>query len=244
VGYAYDEAAHAGNGQSGSCGCGSSCGCDSGCSSCGGCNDCWCNPSCGWTFTSELLFLRAHDSEANDSGHVFDTASRNTIGCVNSCGHEWRARYFEYSTDLRDSDYVELEYIDVEWASRFTLGCNWRGEFGLGVRWAQYDEEGDLQYSDTLGPEIGALLIGPCCRGWDPYFSIRNSWQFGSPFDEDRGTFSVTEVQLGLQYTTCVCGGTGFLRTMIEADKWEGVFEDDSQDLGLIGYGVAIGVMR
>jgi hypothetical protein len=31
---------------------------------------------------------------------------------------------------------------------------------------------------------------------------------------------------------------------VVEADKWEGVFEDDSQDLGLIGFGLAVGVTR
>jgi hypothetical protein len=238
----YDEAATAttsNNGGNG-CGCGSSCGGDC----CGGCNDCWCHPSCGLTFTSELLFLRAHDSEANDDGDDFETASRNTFGCIDACGREWRVRYFEYSTDLRDSDYVQLEYIDTEYAGRFTLGCNWRGELSGGIRWAQYDEQGDLAYSDTFGPVLGAMLYGPCVCGYETFASLRNSWQFGSAFDSDRGTFSVTEVQLGVQYNYCLCGGNGFVRGVLEADKWEGVFEEDTQDLGLFGFGVAIGLTR
>jgi hypothetical protein len=245
VNYAYDETGAVKEGTpSGDCGCGSSCGCgNSGC--CGGCNDCWCHPSCGWTVDAQLLFLRAHESEANDSGDEFDTATRTTIGCIDNCGREWRVRYFEYATDLENSDYVQLEYIDLEYAGRFTLGCNWRGELSGGLRWAQFDEEGDLQYSDTYGPMLGAMLHGPCVCGIGTFASLRNSWQFGSPFDEERGTFSVTEVQIGAEWTRCLsCGGTGFLRGVVEADKWEGVFEDDSQDLGLIGFGLAVGVTR
>jgi hypothetical protein len=239
VNYAFDDAAPAASMSNGtdcySPGCGDCC---------AGCNDCWCHPSSGVTFNSELLFLRAHDSEADDDGDDFATASRNTIGCMDACGREWRLTYFEYATELDESDYVQLEYIDATYAGRFTLGCNWRGELSGGLRWAQYDEEGDLAYSDTIGPVLGAMVVGPCIWGYETFASVRNSWQFGTPFQGDAGTFSVTEVQLGAQYDFCLCGGNGFLRGAFEVQKWDGVFESDTHDLGLIGVGFAVGMTR
>jgi hypothetical protein len=232
VSYAYDDAAATG-------GCGAACGAD-----CCGCNSCWCNTCCGCTFSAEALWLRAHDSEAFEHDDDFQRATRWTLGYMNNCGREWRVRYFEYDTELSSSDYVQLEYIDAEYAGRFTLGCNWRGELSGGIRWAQYDEEGDLQYADTYGPVLGALVYGPCCYGLDSYASLRQSWQFGSAFDADFGHFSVTEVQLGVQYNFCLCGGNGYLRGAVEVQKWEGVYEFDTQDLGLVGFGVAVGMTR
>jgi len=232
VGYAFQDEAVAADG------CGSACG------DCCGCNDCWCNTCCGYTFDAELLFLRAQDSEADVSGDDYDTASRWTAGYTNNCGREWRVRYFEYATEVDDDDYLQMEYIDAEYAGRFTLGCNWRGELSGGVRWAQYDEEDELQYSDTIGPVLGALIYGPRVWNTDVFASLRNSWQYGSAFDEDYGTFSVTEVQLGAQYNYCVCGGNGFLRGLFEVQRWEGVYQGDSQDVGLFGFGLATGITR
>ena len=229
--------------------CGDGCECGSSCSGCGDCcNDCWCHTCSGFTANAELLFLRLHDSEADDPGDDYDTASRTTIGYMDNCGREWRVRYFEYATEIDNDDYQQMEYIDAEYAGRFTLGCNWRGELSGGLRWAQFDESDELQYSDTIGPVLGAMFYGPCIYGLDTFAGIRQSWQFGTPFENDNvqdfGTFSVTEVQLGTQYNTCVCGNNAYVRGLFEVQKWEGASNDDTQDVGLMGFGFAAGMTR
>jgi hypothetical protein len=242
VNYAFDEgvaAAPAGNGT-----CGGTC--------CGTCNDCWCSVCPGCTFNVEYLLFRGYNSEVNADNNSYEDGSRYEIGYMNACGASWRARYFEHENpDFNtDDDYLQLEYIDVEYAGRFTLGCNWRGELSAGVRWAEVDTDNDNSYSDSLGPVLGLHLRGPCWCGLSTYGNLRQSYQFGQENGRDTpsfdfGHFAVSEVQLGLEYQTCACGGVAFARSFVEAQSWRGIDDqDDFADVGLMGFGFALGLTR
>ena len=215
-----------------------------------GSNECyWCNPCHGVTCDAQLLFLRAHDSEASDSGRDFDSASRYELGYMDCFGRSWRARYFEYETQTQvDDSVVGMETLDVEYASRFAFGCNLRGEVSGGLRWAEYDEAGDLSYSDSIGPLVGAQLRGPSWRGFESLMNFRQSFQFGDAHNAGAaanfGSFGVSEIQMGLEYQSDLFGGTSFLRGLFETQFWSGVHQSDSQSLGLIGLGVAAGLTR
>jgi len=209
----------------------------------------WCNPCRGITCDTQLLFLRAHDSEASDSGTEFDPASRYELGYMNCFGRSWRARYFEYDTRTQaDDSVVGMEMLDMEYAGRFAIGGNWRGELSGGLRWAEYDETGDLAYSDSIGPIVGAQLRGPSWRGFESLMNVRQSFQFGDAHNAGTaanfGSFGVSEIQMGLEYHSDLFGGTSFLRGLFETQFWNGVHESDSQSLGLIGLGVAAGLTR
>jgi hypothetical protein len=245
VGYAYQDSAAAATNGGCANGCGNGCGdsCGAGC----GCNDSWCNTCCGCTFSAELLFLRGYNSEVTADNDTLESASRYEVGYMNSCGRSWRARVFEYENpDFANNDYLQLEYIDVEYAGRFTVGCNWRGELSAGFRWAQVDTENDNLYDDTLGPVLGLHMRGPCCYGLAPYANVRQSYQFGEEKDSDNfGNFAVSEVQLGLDWQTCACGGVAFARSFVEAQSWRGIDDqDDHADVGLFGFGFALGLTR
>lgn len=238
-----------GNGCDASCGNGCGVGCGSACGNgCGGYIDNWCCVCPGVTFLSEILFLRSYDSEPDSSQDAtYETGSRYEIGYMNACGRSWRVRYFEFADpDFDGPDYLHLEYLDIEYAGRFTLGCNWRGELSGGLRWAQYDQQDSNLYDDTIGLVMGAQLRGPCFFGLESYGLFRQSYQYGHEkrAEGDFGTFGISEMQLGLEYQTCFLGGIGFARSFLEAQSWQGPEDDDSEDVGLFGFGFALGITR
>lgn len=233
----------------GGIGCGACCGngCGSACCGGGGYIDNWCNVCPGVTFMAELLLFRSYDSEPNSSNDAkLETGSRYEIGYMNAYGRSWRVRYFEFADPNFDgANFLHLEYVDLEYAGRFTLGCNWRGELSGGLRWAQVDDQGDNDYQDTIGLVVGGQLRGPSFFGLESYGIIRQSYQYGhEESDGFFGTFAVSELQLGLEYQTCFMGGIGFARTFLEAQSWQGIEDNDSEDVGLFGFGFALGVTR
>ena len=170
---------------SGSCGgshngtCGCSGGCNSGCG-CDGCWGWWTDPCGGITFMGEALWLRAQDTEDAGDNRFYD-GSRFTLGYVSDCGRELRVRFFELGVFPHDdADFYNLYTIDIEYAGRFELGRNWAGEFSLGLRDANYHEEGDNNYQDTIGPVIGLHLKSDVmfCN-INPFGNLRYSQQFG-----------------------------------------------------------------
>jgi hypothetical protein len=231
--------------------------CDAGCcgsacsDGCGCMNSCWCNTGCGCTYSADLLFLRTHGSDGDEdrAGEDYDTASRYTLGYMTGCGREWRVRYFEYATEIDEGDeFLQLEYVDAEYAGRFTWGCNWRGELSAGLRWAQTDESDNLAYSDSIGPVLGAVLYGPTIWGLDTFAGVRHSWQFGHPWNNSDNEpaefshFSVSEVQLGMQYNTSLMGRNAFARGIFEVQSWDGMSQTDTENQGLVGLGFALGM--
>ncbi|MCH2130283.1 MAG: hypothetical protein MK179_14150 [Pirellulaceae bacterium] len=211
--------------------------CDDGC--CATCDAGCCKT---WVGGSELVFLRPHTSEPYYGSGELQTASRWTLGRMNNSGQTWRVRYFEFQHDDFDSESLQQELIDAEYAGRFELGCNWRGEIAAGLRHAQYKDD-DSEYDATIGPVVSVEVHNQILSDVDAFALCRTSQQFGSQ-ERGRGTFGVTEIQVGAEITRCVARNNLFIRGFIEAQEWTGVEDGDSQDIGLIGLGFAVGIAR
>lgn len=215
----------------------------------GGCDtccepDCWLNPCCGVYGEAQLVFLRAQDSEADNFGTEYSTGSRWTAGYMMNNGQSLRLRYFEYATTIVDGP-VELETLDLEYAARFRLGGVLRGEFSAGARYASFHEFQDNFYRDSIGLVVGMELRGLQIRNWDTFATARHSIQFGEEVTGPGfGSFNVTEIQLGLIREFETNFGTGYVQALVEADYWAGPVDEDTEDLGLIGYGFGIGFRR
>ena len=209
------------------------------------CCDCWCNPCCGWVGSAELVFLRPHDSYSDSAtSGEFQSASRWMVGSMDGCGRTWRARYYEFRHDDFDDDALHQLIVDAEYAARFELGCNWRGELAAGLRYAEY-EDNDMDYRKTIGPVISAEVRNQLWCDVDIFALYRRSQQFGTEeSDDERGTFGITELQVGAEVVRCIGGNDMFLRGFIEAQEWAGIEDNSSEDLGLIGFGVAVGLAR
>ncbi len=234
-------------------------GCDAGC----GCGDCcwdwWTSPNCGIVGSAEVVWLRPqYSSPATEVGTTYHHGSRFTLGYLNNCGREWRVRYFELHGDTLvrspsvDNFVLDMNYWDVEYAARFALGCNWAGEISLGARYASVDDNrlSRVRFEDTIGPVIGLHLKSDVLF-WDihGFGNLRYSHQFGTGSDESSerqnlASFSITELQLGLEWSRTVNLGTVFVRGFFEAQKWDGDFDSSDEDIGLIGYGVGLGLTR
>lgn len=222
--------------------CGDACGCEM----CGG-SDRWTRVQSGLIGSAELLLLRGYDSEPDSvRSSTHEAGGRFMLGFMNESGRSWRLRYFRFDhPDYDQGNELNLRYWDLDYAGRFTLGCNWRGELSGGVRWARVNDEFDNRYDPSFGPVIGAELRGPCCIGLDLYGNARQSFQYGKEQNSGfYGTFAISEVQLGVEHGRSVCNGTGFARAFIEAQSWQGVEDEDSEDVGLFGFGFAMGITR
>lgn len=235
------------------------CGCGEGCSSMG-CNRCGPSPCCGcenWLETTpgffgeaQLLYLRAHDSEVFDGGSDFEMASRVTVG-YNMCGgRSLRVRYFDYDTEIQNAaESLHLRFLDAEYAGRFELGPNWRGDLSGGFRAARFAESDNLIYDDSYGLVLGAAIRGSLTCNWELFGTLRQSYQFGAVDDEEGpdirfGTFAITELQMGVIREFDLCCGKGFVQFMVETDYIAGAWQFDTQDVGLVGGGFGIGLSR
>ena len=227
----------------------------------------WLTPCGGWNFEAQSLWLRAQESEGRIVGAGYDNGTRFTFGHTDSSGRSWRVRYFNYFADgvvrsqtqqgpILLTQKYNLEYFDFEHARRFSWSGGLYGELSAGLRWAQFVNSqesssstggtGVMQknqfYSDTIGPVVGGELRGLSLYGWDAYALGRYSVQFGKILDENEfGTFSVTEVQLGLVRNVNLLGHATFVKGFFEAQKWASA-DSDSEDLGLVGLGFALGM--
>ena len=221
--------------------------CGSGCGSCGEADCCrinWCDTCPGMFMTAELLYLRAHDSEASSNNTAYETGSRYTLGYQTDTGRALQLRYFEYyNEDFDDDDVLNLETLDAEYAGRFTMGCNWRGQLTAGLRYAKFVESDDFNYEDTIGPVLGAQIRGLQFGNLDTFAGLRQSFQFGS-VDNGFGNFNITEAQLGVEYRRDTNFGSAFVQNYLETQYWSGPVDNDSEDLGLIGFGFMIGLSR
>ncbi len=229
-------------------------GCDSCCSSnsckssCGG-SCCWLRPCPTAQFDAELLLFAVHDSEADpgDTQDDFNAGLRLTYTKVNEQGRIFRVRYFNFGSTLEGGgNRIEMEEVDAEIGRRFTLGGGLKGEVTAGVRYAAFNERGELDYDTSFGPLVGVQLRGRKFARGTSYASLRQSWQFGDASDNGAadlpGTFNITEVQIGLEWRHPVRMGTLVLRSAVEAQYWAGVGESDTEDYGLIGSSSSFGL--
>jgi hypothetical protein len=206
----------------------------------------WLTPCGGWTFEFQAAWLRLQSSEVNSqSGDEYDSATRYILGHTDECGKSWRLRYFNYTTTAVNNDRYKFEYADIERARRFTLGGSVYGELGAGLRWAEYFESfrSDNDYNKTIGPMIAAEIRGVSFAGFEAYAAARHSIQFGRP-DNKRsfGSFSITELQLGLNRNVDILGHPSFVKGFLESQQWRGLGDGaDGADLGLVGLGFALG---
>ncbi len=200
----------------------------------------WLNPSGGWNFEAQSLWLRVQTSEDDYAGAGYDNGTRFIFGHTDACGRTWRGRYFNYFT-RGTTEFYGAEYADIEYARRFAWSGGIYGELSAGLRWAQFNNNTFTIFSDTIGPVIAGELRGLSFYGWDAYASARHSLQFGRDLDDqDLASFSVTEVQLGMLRNFSVLGHPTFAKGFFEAQRWASA-SNDSEDVGLVGFGVGVG---
>jgi hypothetical protein len=210
-------------------------------------NSWYCKPCPGLTADAELLLLYWHDTDNDDGQDAAYTGSRYSLGYMNDYGRSIRGRYFEYASldDTPGNGELRIEQFDLEYAGRFTLGCNWRGEIIVGGRWMYLETPQIRRWDDTIGPVFGAGVWSGFCDWMSLYCRGRQSFQFGREVFERAvtDTFSVSELGLGMELSCDVRNAALFFRTGFEAQYLASV-RDDEEDYGLVGYTFGLGMSR
>lgn len=221
-----------------------------------GCCDTGC---CGGSFYGDFQYVNLDTygtEESFDNGLDSEDGYRLVGGYQGCDGLGIRARWFRFdgaqalAGNGGDLDGLDLEYFDLEITECFSL-CNLHGLISAGYRHAEYDAftedaPGDPDESfDGDGVTLGITVqrdIG-CNLGlfaWAQHSMLYGDDNGGN--DVDDTLMGWTEVQLGAQYTTCVGGYNAVVRGGVEAQRHEGMFDNDTQDTGLLGWFLSAGV--
>lgn len=224
-----------------------------------------CQPDCcgghalGWSFGAEAVYLRPHESEDDVSGHDYEIGYR-IWGAVESDGLGLRVRYFDWdesSPGSGNNDTYEITVVDIEVTMGMELGCGFNLTGSAGVRYAEYSDivdfgEGSRDIDgidESYGLVIGLELSRCLCGNTAAYASFRHAFMFGDEADESSTndkyqTYTITELQLGVEFR-CECGfGDIFVRGGAEAQFWAGVNDDDSENFGLFGGFFGVGIRK
>lgn len=213
------------------------------------CWDWWNCPDGGIVATMEVVWLRPHASDPGTNsgyGNHYSDGSRFTIGYLNDSGEEVRIRIFEWDTDADPAlDAIDIRVFDTEYAGRFNLGCHWAGEVSLGARYAEFLEDGENEFVKSLGPVIGVhLKSNSIVRNANLFGTARYSHQFAEEENGDVASFTVTELQIGMEASRETRMGRVELRSFFEAQSWTGDVDGSDEDLGLFGLGFAAQITR
>ncbi len=234
-----------GNSGQGCASCGSNVGCKTGCVA----DSCWVRPCPTSQVDVELLLFAVSDSEAEvrDTQNDLQAGIRLTYSRVSERGKIFRIRYFNFGSTLEGGfNRYEMNEIDTEIGRRFTLAGGLQGEFTAGIRFAAFTERQNLDYDSSFGPLVGVQFRGRKFFGGTSYVSLRHSWQFGDASNnggpDARGTFSISEAQLGLEWNRSSRYGMLVVRAALEAQQWTGIQEADTEDIGLIGSALSVGL--
>lgn len=204
----------------------------------------WCSPDSGLNFMTEVVWLRAGDSDADSPDIGYQSGSRYQLGYMTNRGREFRMRYFEYrNLDVTGNGIFDMHTWDFEYAGRFNLGCNWRGELAGGVRLASLSEQFGLTFDDAWGPVVSAKVLSKPWRNLSPYGQLRESYVVGKDVLQ-YGGFGVTELQVGVEWNRSARFGDMFARGMIEGQHIDAPFEGGNESVTLVGFGFALGFTR
>jgi hypothetical protein len=208
-----------------------------------------------WSLAAEIALLRPYDTDSQAAvAYDAKAAYRLALAATNQCGTGVRVRWFDYddTSSLPDQgvDRYQVETLDVEFVTAIDLGCNLHGVFSAGGRYAEYFEyDGDDldTVNGSFGPVLGVELHYDLCHNLSLFGLGRHALMYGNynGFEQNYQfhTFSISEIQLGAQYKTNLCGSCAFVRCAMEAQRWEGVNDYDTQDFGLFGGTFAAGIV-
>jgi hypothetical protein len=227
-----------------------------------GCCDVCCDQS-SFIFGAEVTFFKFHeangvnDADFNDASFDRDANLRLTAGYVGCDGLGARVRYWEYDESAlsvaNNPIFVDTYTLDFEVFQQIELGsCTCVEVFG-GLRYNEFDffrDDGaiadDQHAFDGLGGIIGLEVHRDLCNGLGLYARLREVIMaddanfFGAGGEENDTIRPVTEIALGVSYTSC----NWSLRAGYEWQVWGNYVESagatnldfEATDIGFAGF--------
>jgi hypothetical protein len=165
------------------------------------------------------------------------------VGGYQGCdGLGVRGRYFDFD-GIQNNQGLDLEYFDLEVTEAFNLCCL-NGVLSAGYRHGEYQEDNNNADFEGDGVTLGIMLQRDLGCHLGLYAWAQHSILYGDDDANNRNDTLLgwTEIQLGAQYNTCVAGYNAFARAGVEAQRIEGMTNDNTQDAGLLGWFLSAGV--
>ena len=209
---------------------------------------CGCNECCDKTMSYaglEIVALKVFQSEGNYGNNDYQPGVRVWAGAQRSDGLGVRVRWFDYTQSI-GGDVVDIENLDLELTDAFSLG-RWDGIVSGGLRYTEFAETTTPVDSFATGLTLGVQMNRDLNGRFSIFSAVQESLLYGNDIAaaNDDITFSITEIQLGVQANRCMSGGaTAFFRTGVEGQFYCAASDDDSESLGLFGFFATVGVMR
>ena len=199
--------------------------------------------TCPWGIAAEALFLKAHSNEDEFGSQDEEWGWRLELSYKQAGNLGYRLRYFDW--EGTGSWAPEMTTWDLEVFDDFELG-NWTGQYALGLRYAEYTENGseyDYVDFDGWGPTLGVELMHELAGSFSIYASGRASLVYGDDDSNYDDSFvPILELGLGLQYDfTLFRGCQSYVRVGMEAQNWASISNDDNEDTGLFGLALKFG---
>lgn len=227
----------------------------------GGCCES-CSPCCqssggGPYFLAELIVARPHATENAFGGQPFDPnyGYRVTLGWAAEGGLGGRVRWLDFENTRprgANRDGLDLLALDLE----ATLSPHICDRFHVllvgGFRFSNAEffsnanaNNPTSRIRDAVGPTLGIEVGYDIGRGLGVFASGHTAFLFGDDIRQNArdSMFNWSEIQVGLQYARNMGGFTTFVRGGVEAHRFEGV-PFDTQDIGLFGYFIGLGISR
>jgi hypothetical protein len=199
-------------------------------------------------FGADVALLRPYQSEARAGDFDYQPTPRVWGGWTSPDGLGLRARWFEYHNSRLGHPGIDGFYAlmtDVEFTDRFCVGY-WNGFVTGGVRYAELEEENNDEVTgvaNSIGPVIGYDASRKFLRCWYLYSVGRAALMFGDCSPAEGITFGIFELQLGTEWRRPLRNGSyWFVRGGWEGQWWSGASNHETEDFGLLGGVVSIGM--
>jgi hypothetical protein len=211
----------------------------------GDCYDMCCHTP-GLTGYAEVVFLSMYDNEDyTTDAEAFKEGYRVAVGYRFAGGLGLTARWTDWKFNSPE-DLYKIYFIDLELNDVYKLCGKANVVLAGGVRYGHQVDEGYDESFYGIGPYLGVQLNRAICCNTSLYMMGRQSLLYGAEVQDDEpGTTSITEIQLGAEFRRCM-GGTQYFFTRVgcEGQYWHAISEDDNQDWSLVGFMCAVGVDR
>ncbi len=214
----------------------------------------------GFSAGVELLAMKPFHSEGQTSGFSAAATPRIWAAYTGAGGFGAKLTAFRFDSTIAPAlasryNHIRMATVDLEGFKQFDLGGGMQLTASGGLRYANYREDdasgtGFLTLPTSYGVVAGLELRQPISGGLSVFGKGQSSLMFSNKTIENGSvsdhamTFNISEVQLGVEYNRPFTSRPGnlFARLSLQGQVWNGVSDNDSENTGLVGLGLNVGV--
>lgn len=205
---------------------------------------------------ADLNFLTLAQSEGQATGYGFNLAPEIWANYQTAGGLDIGMRWFWLDATTPDAgsvyERVAMQTIDLTVGKPFEIGSGISASLMGGLRYATYAEyrspanvlDVPQAYGFMAGVEVNASLS----EAFSIYGKGSNAIMYAPEYADGGSSefnlgFNITEVELGVQFDRPMAnGGAFYLRLAGVGKMWNGVSDDDSENMSAFGASLDLGI--